>query len=117
MRSTLADLYTRHSARLAAHVATRLDAVGAGDPITDVDDVTQDVWLQAAALDVLPAPGQAWTVLAALADQMVEERERAEYRVREVPDGMGLPAVRVLPPAPMPRIVIVADVEPVSVAA
>lgn len=117
MRTTLADLYTRHSARLAARVAARLDASGVGDPIADVDDVTQEVWLSVAELDVLPARDQAWPALQRLADQMVEERGRAECRVREIPSGMGLPAVRILPPARMPRIVIVADVEPASVAA
>ncbi|MFD3484944.1 hypothetical protein [Streptomyces sp. NPDC058665] len=117
MRTTLADLYTRHSARLAARVAARLDALGAGDPIADVDDVTQEVWLSVAELDVLPAKDQAWPALQRLADRAVQQREQVEHRRREVPSGMGLPAVRLLPPAPMPRVVVFADVEPMIVAA
>lgn len=117
MRSTLADLYTRHSARLAARVTARLDAVGAGDPIAETDDVTQEVWLAAAELDVLPAPDRAWAVLRELADGAVQQREQVEHHRREVPSGMGLPAVRDLPPAPLSRIVFVPDVEPVLVAA
>lgn len=118
MRSTLADLYTRHSARLAAYVAARLDATGTGDPVDDVDDALQDVWLQAAELDVFPARDQAWPILSGLADHVVQQCERAEYRVREIPSGMSLPAVRDLPSAPLPRVVITTtDVEPVLVAA
>ncbi|MFC9602443.1 hypothetical protein ACFTTN_03125 [Streptomyces niveus] len=118
MRSTLADLYSSHSARLAARVTARLDIAGVGDPIADTDDVTQEVWLAAAELDVLPARDQAWAVLRELADRAVEQREQAEHHRREVPSGMGLPAVCDLPPAPMSRtVVFFADVEPMVVAA
>ncbi|MFE5108321.1 hypothetical protein [Streptomyces sp. NPDC056663] len=98
MRVSLATLYARHSARLAARVAERLDETGA-DPIADVDDVTQDVWVLAAQLLAMPAPENAWAVLTALLDQVLAAMESGSDR--EVPSGMELPAARGLPPKPM----------------
>ncbi|MFI5634860.1 hypothetical protein ACIA8E_37035 [Streptomyces sp. NPDC051664] len=98
MRISLATLYARYSARLAARVAERLDETGA-DPIADVDDVTQDVWVLAAQLLAMPAPENAWAALTALLDQVLAAMEASRHR--EVPSGMDLPAVRGLPPKPM----------------
>ncbi|WP_330481395.1 hypothetical protein [Streptomyces sp. NBC_00724] len=98
MRISLATLYARYSARLAARVAERLNEAGA-DPIADVDDVTQDVWLLAAQLLAMPAQENAWVVLTALLDQVLAAMESG--RDREMPSGMELPAARGLPPKPM----------------
>ncbi|MCX5318095.1 hypothetical protein OH782_41590 (plasmid) [Streptomyces sp. NBC_01544] len=98
MRVSLATLYARHSARLAARVAERLNETGA-DPIADVDDVTQDVWVLAAQLLAMPAQENAWAVLTSLLDQVLAAMESGPDR--EVPSGMELPAARGLPPKPM----------------
>ncbi|MFI6530790.1 hypothetical protein [Streptomyces uncialis] len=97
MRTTLNDLYSRYSARLAAAAAAEL-ADMAADPVRDADDVTQDVWLAAAQLGVLPAPGFAWPVLTGLLDQALGLLETS--RGREFPSGLETPAVRGLQPVP-----------------
>ncbi|MFJ1751162.1 hypothetical protein ACIOJD_33780 [Streptomyces sp. NPDC088116] len=102
MRLTLVDLYTRHSARLAAHVADTLASAGA-DPIGDTDDITQETWLLAAQLLVLPEQDDAWLVLKGLAHRAAAQHMEAEHRVREMPSGVEAPAVRGLPPRPMTR--------------
>lgn len=98
MRVSLATLYARYSARLAARVAEHLDQTGA-DPIADVDDITQDVWVLAAQLLAMPTPENASEVLTALLDQVLAATDAGLHR--EVPSGMDLPAVRGLPPKPL----------------
>ncbi|KIF72755.1 hypothetical protein QR77_41475 [Streptomyces sp. 150FB] len=80
MSTTLVDLYTRYSERLAAHVADGLGMTG-----TDTDDVTQEVWLEVAQLSALPEPDQAWAILMGLADRVIDQG--ADYRQLEVPYG------------------------------
>jgi hypothetical protein len=96
VRTTLADLYSRYSARLAA--AEQLAEIGA-DPVADTDDVTQDTWLLALQLLALPEPEHAWSVLTGLLDQAIAAQEASRHR--EFPVGMALPAVRGFPPAPL----------------
>ncbi|MFE2046020.1 hypothetical protein ACFXAZ_34900 [Streptomyces sp. NPDC059477] len=98
MRTTLTSLYSRYSARLAAAAAEQL-AEMAADPVRDADDVTQDVWLAAAQLRVLPEPEFAWPVLTRLLDQALGHLETS--RGRELPSGMEPSAVRGLSPAPL----------------
>ncbi|MCX4970812.1 hypothetical protein OHA98_39925 [Streptomyces sp. NBC_00654] len=98
MRTTLTSLYSRYSARLAAAAAEQL-AEMAADPVRDADDVTQDVWLAAAQLRVLPEPEFAWPVLTELLDQALGHLETSQSR--EFPSGMEPPAARALPPAPL----------------
>ncbi|MFI6530203.1 hypothetical protein [Streptomyces uncialis] len=98
MRTTLNDLYSRYSARLAAAAAGQL-ADMAADPVRDADDVTQDVWLAAAQLPVLPEPDFAWPVLTGLLDQALGHLETS--RDREFPSGLETPVARGLPPAPL----------------
>jgi DNA-directed RNA polymerase specialized sigma24 family protein len=82
MSTTLVDLYTRYSARLAAHVADALGTTG-----IDTDDVTQEVWLLAAQLLVLPSRDEAWLVLEGMANRTLVRYTEAEYREVEVPSG------------------------------
>ncbi|MER6917082.1 hypothetical protein ABT354_36040 [Streptomyces sp. NPDC000594] len=98
MRTTLNSLYAHYSARLAAVAAEQLAEVGA-DPVADVDDVAQEVWLYAAQLLVMPELGHAWAVLTTLLDRAVADLEAS--RSRELPYGMDLPGVRWTPPAPL----------------
>ncbi|WP_328335814.1 MULTISPECIES: hypothetical protein [unclassified Streptomyces] len=90
MAMTLDAIYARYSARLAAYVAGRL-----GEGMADTDDVIQDVWVYAAQLLARREPAAAWTVLTALADRAVDVHQTVEYRDREVPAGVLMPAVRV----------------------
>ncbi|MFE2498839.1 hypothetical protein [Streptomyces scopuliridis] len=102
MNVTLTDLYTRYAARLAAHAADSLAAMDAdADPVADTDDVTQEVWLLAAQLLVLPSREDAWLVLEGLANRVVTGHMEAEYRGREIPSGVEMPAARGLPPLPL----------------
>ncbi|MFD8937910.1 hypothetical protein ACFV0R_22125 [Streptomyces sp. NPDC059578] len=120
MQTTLESLYARYSARLAAAAAEQLAELGA-DPVGDADDVTQDVWLYAARLLVLPEPEHAWTVLTGLLDRALAALEGARHR--ELPCGMDLPGVRWMPPAPLGAlpssvtVVTVATVSPTAAAA
>ncbi|MFJ1601520.1 hypothetical protein [Streptomyces sp. NPDC088261] len=104
MPNTLATLYTRYAARLAAHVADVLDAAGA-DALSETDDVTQDVWLHVMQLDIPPSADQAWPVLTDLAAKVVDRHQGAGHRTREEPVGVRLPARPVVAPRPMPRTV------------
>ncbi|MEV7683239.1 hypothetical protein AB0O64_32560 [Streptomyces sp. NPDC088341] len=84
----LAGLYGRYSARLAAHTADRLAAVDA-DPIADVDDITQDVWMWAGQQRRLP---DGWEALSLMADWLVQaaakkQRDRPETAVGLRPSG------------------------------
>lgn len=101
----LADLYTRYSARLASHVAQALHVAGA-DALADTDDITQDIWLEVATLDIPPAAPLAWPTLTELAARMVGRHLGADHLTSEVLAGMALPATRVLSPAPMARPVL-----------
>ncbi|MFF8960807.1 hypothetical protein [Streptomyces sp. NPDC014894] len=114
MRVTLNDLYPRYSARLAAHAAEQLAAIGA-DPVADTDDVTQDVWLLAAQLLVLPESEHAWAVLIGLLDQALAAHEMVRHR--ELPYGIDGPGVRWMPPAPLGALPSPAAVYPSSAAA
>ncbi|WP_371540764.1 hypothetical protein OG217_37235 (plasmid) [Streptomyces sp. NBC_01023] len=87
---TLATLYARYSARLAAYVAGRL-----GEGLADTDDVIQDVWVYAAQLLASPDSAGAWTVLTALADRAVAAHQTVAHRGMEVPVGVLTPAARV----------------------
>ncbi|WP_405648982.1 hypothetical protein [Streptomyces uncialis] len=108
MRTTLTSLYTHYSARLAAAAAAELDAMGA-DPVSDADDVMQEVWLHAAQLLALPEPEHAWSVLVGLLDQALAALE--ETRHRELPYETGRPGVRWMPPAPMEPLPTPVDLE------
>ncbi|MFI5945565.1 hypothetical protein ACIBCB_35710 [Streptomyces uncialis] len=114
MRTTLTSLYSRYSARLAAAAAEQL-AEMAADPVRDADDITQDVWLAAAQLSVLPEPEFAWPVLTGLLDQALGHLETT--RGREFPSGLETPAVRGLPLAPLEPLPSAAMWEPAAEAA
>ncbi|GAA1143343.1 hypothetical protein [Streptomyces javensis] len=89
----LASLYGQYSARLAAHAAERLAAAGA-DPVDEVDDVTQKVWLWAAQQRRLPG----WEGLQVMTGWVVEATI-AERRARpEVPVGLRPSGTPVVPP-------------------
>ncbi|MFI5945912.1 hypothetical protein ACIBCB_37455 [Streptomyces uncialis] len=98
MRTTLDSLYTLYSARLAAAAAAELAEIGA-DPIEDTDDVTQEVWLYALQLLVLPEPEHAWPVLTTLLDQAIAALEASRHM--EFPAGLDRPGVRRMPPVPL----------------
>ncbi|WP_329028260.1 hypothetical protein [Streptomyces sp. NBC_00690] len=114
MRTTLATLYTSYSARLAAVAAERLADMGA-DPVADIDDVMQDVWLRALQLLVLPEPEHAWSVLTGLLDQELAALEASQHR--ELPCGLDLPGVHWMPPAPLGALPSAVAVYPTVVAA
>ncbi|MFF4756341.1 hypothetical protein ACWD5R_39650 [Streptomyces sp. NPDC002514] len=114
MRTTLASLYTRYSARLAAAAAEQLAEIGA-DPVADADDVTQEVWLLAAQLLALPESEHAWVVLTGLLDQALAGLEASRHR--ELPYGMDLPGVRWMPPVPLVAVPSAAIVYPTASAA
>nr|WTB12107.1 hypothetical protein OG546_50005 [Streptomyces antimycoticus] len=87
----LAALYGRYSARLAAHAAERLAAVGA-DPVDEVDDVTQEVWLWAAQQRRLPG----WEGLQVMTDWVIEAAMNEQQDRLEDPIGLrpsGTPVV------------------------
>src|SRR5262245_51897209 len=86
----LAGLYRRYSARLAAHAAEQLAAVGA-DPVGQVDDVTQEVWLWAAQQRRLPR----WEGLTVMTDWVIEDGLKA--RRPEVSAGIRPVGAPVLP--------------------
>ncbi|MFL4910697.1 hypothetical protein ACJ6WF_48310 [Streptomyces sp. MMS24-I2-30] len=108
MRTTLASLYTRYSARLAAAAAEQLAEIGA-DPVADADDVTQEVWLLAAQLLALPESEHAWVVLTGLLDQALAGLEASRHRE--------LPGVRWMPPVPLVAVPSAAIVYPTAAAA
>ncbi|MFE4177137.1 hypothetical protein ACFRR7_34740 [Streptomyces sp. NPDC056909] len=87
MTATLADLYTRYSARLAAHVAELLAAAGA-ELIADAEDIVQDTWMWAAQQRRLPG----WEGLSVMAGWVIEaeteqQRDRPETAVGLRPSG------------------------------
>lgn len=86
----LASLYSRYSARLAAYAAERLAAAGV-DPVDQVDDVTQEVWLWAAQQRRLPN----WEGLAVMTYWVIEDAMQAQCP--EVPAGIRLTGAPVLP--------------------
>ncbi|MEV6131970.1 hypothetical protein AB0M05_35155 [Streptomyces violaceusniger] len=89
----LASLYGRYSARLAAHAAERLAAAGA-DPVDEVDDVTQEVWLWAGQQRRLPG----WEDLRVMTDWVVEAAITERQTRLEVPVGVRLSGTPVVPP-------------------
>ncbi|WP_413804242.1 hypothetical protein [Streptomyces sp. OE57] len=88
----LATLYGRYSARLAAHAAERLAAAGA-DPVNEVDDVTQEVWLWAGQQRRLPG----WEGLQVMTDWVVEAATSERQARLEVPVGVRLSGTPVVP--------------------
>lgn len=79
----LAALYGRYSARLAAHAAERLAAAGV-DPVDEVDDVTQEVWLWFGQQRRLPG----WEGLQVMTDWVVEAAITERRTRLEVPSGV-----------------------------